>query len=305
MIRGVFAAMVLALAAAPAVAQETAARPAGGVDLFLSNDADHTEVSRIGITVDWSFTDAKHYRGIELERARISPLGDPGRDFDRAFVRFADASARWEWNGRVGTDGDRLLGSVSLVRPGRHRSEFFVERDLLETRNGIATGQTVTFAGAAIDLPIGEGDRHQFTVLGGLQDFEDGNLRTHLRVNYVQTLSERIGLSGQLRMRAFHDSSPHAGDYFAPGDYVEVIPALQVRHRLSGGWVGSLAVGWGRQRQTGADWRSSRLSQATLTSPIRPGRSYLRATFSYSDTPGIAGTGYGYRQGTLQWVKPF
>lgn len=297
-------AVALALASGGAYAQD-AARPAGGVDLFLSNDADDTEVTRLGVTADWSFADARHYRGIELERARLSPLGDPAHTFDRAFFRFAGTSQAWEWNGRVGTDGDRLIGSASLVRPGRHRAEMFVERDVLETRNGIATGQTVTFAGAAVDLPIGAGDSHQFTVLGGVQDFEDGNLRSHVRVNYVQMLSERIGLTGQLRLRAFHDSEPHAGDYFAPGDYVEVIPALQVRRRFAGGWVGSLAGGWGRQRQTGADWRASRFSQATLTSPIQPGRSYLRATFSYSDTPGVAGTGYGYRQGTLQWVKPF
>ncbi|GAB1596713.1 hypothetical protein [Lysobacter claricitrinus] len=296
---------LLALVAAAAFAQDADPRPAAGVDLFLSNDADNTEVTRIGVTADWAFVDAQHYRGIELERARISPLGGPAHQFDRAFLRFAGTSTTWEWSGRVGTDGDRLLGSTSFVRPGRHRSEFFVERDVLETRNGVATGQTVTFAGAAIDLPVGEGDHHQVTLLGGVQDFDDGNLRTHLRANYVQTLSERIGLSGQLRLRAFHDSSPHAGDYFAPGDYIELIPALQLRHRLSGGWVGSLVAGWGRQRQTGADWRPSRLSQATLTSPIRPGRSYLRATFSYSDTPGVAGTGYGYRQGTLQWVRPF
>ncbi|TZF91438.1 hypothetical protein [Cognatilysobacter lacus] len=281
------------------------ARQAGGVDIFVSSDADNTEIRRAGATVDWHYSDVHHYRGLALERAVISPLGGPARDFDRAFLRFADSSATWQWSGRVGTDGHRLLGAVSLVKPGARRAEYFVERDLLETRGGIARGQTVTFAGAAADLPIGPGERRQLTLLAGAQDFEDGNWRGHLRATYIDVISERIGLSAQLRVRAFHNSEPSVGDYFSPRDFVEAVPTLQIRHRLRGGWSGVVAAGWGTQRHTGADWRPARLVQASLTSPERARSGYFRATFGYSDTPGVGGEGYGYRQGTLQWIRTF
>lgn len=298
------AALLLALPVARAADAPPSARPAAGIDLFFSDDADDTQVRRLGVSVDWRFVDARHYRGIELERNTISPLGGPARDFDRAFVRFADTRADWEWNGRVGSDGHRLLGSASVVHAGRHRTEFFAERDLLESRRGIATGQVVTFAGAAVDLPLDAGQRQQLTLLGGLQDFDDGNLRTHLRATYVATLSERLGLSGQLRARAFRNSEPQAGDYFSPRNFVELVPTLQVRRRFADGWTGTIAAGWGEQRHTGSDWRQARLVQASVASPARPGHGYLRASFGYSDTPGISGEGYGYRQATLQWVLP-
>lgn len=296
-------AALLALAS-PLQAAETT-RQSAGVDIFVSSDADSTEIRRVGATVDWRYADAHHYRGLALERAVISPLGGPARDFDRAFLRFADSSAIGEWSGRIGTDGHRLLGAASLVRPGARRTEYFVERDLLETRGGIARGQTVTFAGAAADLPIGAGERRQLTVLAGVQDFDDGNWRSHLRATYVDVVSERIGLSAQLRMRAFHNSRPFAGDYFSPRDFVEAIPTLQVRHRLRGGWTGVVAAGWGTQRHTGTDWRPARLVQASLSSPERAQWGYFRASFGYSDTPGVGGDGYGYRQATLQWIRAF
>lgn len=301
------ATLLLTLALPLQAGAQAAYAPAAGVDVFFSSDADHTEVQRLGVTADWRFVDARHYRGIEVERSRIAPLGDRAREYDRAFYRFAGTSAAWEWTGRVGSDGHRLLGAGSLVRPGRVRSELFVERDLLETRGGLARGQAVTFAGAAVDLPLGAGDRRQLTLLGGVQDFDDGNLRTHLRANLVQVLSEPLGLSAQLRVRAFLNSDPGAGDYFSPRRFVEAVPTLQVRRRLAGGWTGTVAAGWGRQRHTGSGIRDARLAQATLTSPIAPGRSYLRATFGYSDTPGVGvdAAGYGYRQATVQWVRPF
>lgn len=298
-------ALSFAVAASRAHAAAADAPAAAGVDLFVSDDADDTEIQRLGVTLDWRFVDARHYRGLALERARIAPLGGPGHVDERAFYRFADTSGAWQWHGRVGTDGHRLLGAASLVRTGRLRTEAFAERDLLETRRGLERGQVVTFAGAAVDIPLEDGDRRQLTLLAGLQDFDDGNLRTHLRANLVQTLSDRLGLSAQLRARAFRNSTPRAGDYFSPESFMEAVPVLQVRRRFAGGWTGAVAGGWGRQRQTGTPWRDARLVQASLTSPVAPGRSYLRATFNYSDTPGVAGQGYGYRQATLQWVKPF
>lgn len=299
-------ALVAGAQGAQAQPQTQAAGTAGsaGVEIFMSDDADDTEIRRIGITADWRFLDARHYQGLTLERASIAPLGTPARDYDRAFYRFASTKGTWEWNGRIGTDGQRLLGAASVVRTGRFRTEVFAERDLLETRGGLASGQMVTFAGTAVDLPLGAGERRQLTLLGGVQDFDDGNLRTHARMNAVQMLSGRLGLSAQLRVRAFRNNEPFAGDYFSPRNFIEAVPVLQVRRRLAGGWTGVAAAGWGRQRHTGTDWRSARLLQASLTSPIRPRRSYLRATFSYSDTPGIGGEGYGYRQATLQWVIP-
>lgn len=285
-------------------AQSADASPAGGIDVFASDDADNTRITRLGVLADWRHPDPLHFAGLELERRSISIRDRDHWTSDRVFFRFADVNKTWQWNGRVGSDGHELLGNASLVRPGRHRVELFAERDVLETFQGLSQSRVVTFAGAAVDIPLGAGDRRQLTLLGGLQDFDDGNLRTHLRANVVQVLSERLGLSAQLRVRSFEDSIPFNGDYFSPKSFFEAVPVLQLRRRLAGGWSATVAAGAGRQIHSGADWRDARLFQATLVSPAIAGRSTFRLDFIQTATPGIAGEGYGYRQLGVQWVHP-
>ncbi len=288
----------LALASAPVAAQGAA-----HADLFASDDADDTSVTKSGLTLDYRFEDLEHYRGIKLEHIRIRPNGQSTWRDERLYYRFADRNDRWLWTGQVGTDGDTVLGNVTLVRDTSRRQEYFVERDILETPRGIE-GLYYTFLGAAYDLPLDADGHLQLTGLIGVQDFTGANVRTHLRGRYIASLAPEWGLSAQLRVRAFHNSDPFEFDYYSPRWFAEALPVLQLR-RFRSRWMFSAALGWGWQRDSESGTRSARLVEAAVTSP-RQGRPwYLKATASYSNTPIGAGQSYGYRQLMIEWIRPF
>jgi len=102
----------LASVSAPLLAQVGAAH----LELFASDDADDTSVTKAGLTLDYRFEDIERYRGIKLEQVRIRPLGQPAWQDQRIYYRFADRTDHWAWNAQIGTDGDTVLGSASLVR---------------------------------------------------------------------------------------------------------------------------------------------------------------------------------------------
>lgn len=294
---------LVVLATLASVSAPLLAQGAAHLDLFASDDADDTSVTKAGLTLDYRFEDIEHYRGIKLEQVRIRPLGQPAWDDQRIYYRFADRSDQWTWNGQVGTDGDTVLGSASLVRDVARRQEYFVERDILETPLGV-DGLYYTFVGAAFDVPLDDKGRRQVTALAGVQDFTGDNVRTHLRGRYVATLVPDWGLSAQLRVRAFHNSDPFEADYYSPRWFAEALPVVQLR-RFRSRWMYSAALGWGWQRDSGSDTRSARLLEAGVTSPRNRADWYLRATASYSNTPTGTGQSYGYRQLVVEWIRPF
>jgi hypothetical protein len=294
---------LLVLATLASVSMPLFAQNAAHLDLFTSDDADNTSVTKLGLTLDYRFEDIEHYRGIKLEQVDIRPLGQQAWQDQRVYYRFADRANQWTWNGQVGTDGDTLLGSASLVRDVAHRQEYIVERDILETPRGVR-GLYYTFVGAAYDIPLDDDGRQQVTALVGVQDFTGNNVRTHLRGRYVAMLVPDWGLSAQLRVRAFHNSDPSEFDYYSPRWFAEALPVIQLR-RFRSRWMYSAALGWGWQRDSGSATRSSRLLEAGITSPREGADWYLRATASYSNTPTGTGQSYGYRQLMVEWIKPF
>ena len=280
-----------------------AAQRAVHFDLFASDDADDTSVTKAGVTVDHWFEDLEHYRGVKLETVRIRPLGQSAWQDQRLYYRFADRGGSWLWNGQIGTDGDTLLGSASVVRDVPRRQEYFVERDIVETPLGVQ-GLYYTFLGAAYDLPLDASGHRQVTGLVGVQDFSGDNVRTHLRGRVIAAVAPDAGVSVQLRARAFHNSAPFEFDYYSPRWFAEVLPVVQVR-RFHSRWMFNAALGWGWQRDSESGTRPARMVEAGVTSP-RVGRdSYLRATASYSNTPTSVGQSYGYRQVNLEWIRKF
>ncbi|MGV8931985.1 MAG: hypothetical protein ACOH1R_07750 [Luteimonas sp.] len=279
------------------------AQNAAHVELFSSDDADDTSVTKIGLTLDYRFEDIEHYRGIKLEQVHIRPLGQAAWQDQRIYYRFADRADQWTWNGQVGTNGDTVLGSASLVRDVAHRQEYFVERDILETPRGV-DGLYYTFVGAAYDMPLDDDGHQQLTALVGVQDFTGNNVRTHLRGRYIAMLVPDWGLSAQLRVRTFHNSAPFEFDYYSPRWFAEALPVIQLR-RFRSRWMYSAALGWGWQRDSGSDTRSARLLEAGITSPRNGADWFLRATASYSNTPTGSGQSYGYRQLMVEWIQPF
>lgn len=296
-----FASLALGLYAAPGAAQSDAAEaehraPAAvTVDVFGSTDADDTEVVRIGTNLDWFNGGEDRYRGIRVEKALFTPLGRETTGFERIYARYADKTDRYAWAGQIGTDGDTVIGAFNLADTSRWRKEVFVERDILETPRGVDEGIYYTFAGAALDVPLTE--RDSATVVLGAQEFTGKNVRLHARGTYVHVVKPDWGLSAQLRGRYFHSTRPGEFDYFSPRWYYEVLPVLQLR-RFSGGWRYLLAAGYGAQRDSGSDLRSSRYLNAQVSSPVtRPVQ--VKASMVYSNTPVGSGYVYDYLQGSL------
>lgn len=288
--------------AGPANAQAAEHAAALRTGVFASDDADDTTVLKTSAGAVFDWIDIDHYRGFVVEDVRIRPAGGARYDEQRVFVTAAGGDAL-KWKIHVGTDGDTALGNASFVHEGRVRQEYFIERDLLETRQGVE-GLHHTFVGGAWDVALGRSDRHQLTALLGAQEFDGENLRTHLRARYIAVVRPEWGLSLQLRTRVFRNSEPFEADYYSPEWFAEAMPTVQLR-RFHRRWMFSAALGLGRQRDSESAWRDARLAEASVTSPRIAGRGHLRAGLLYSNTPVGDGASYGYRQLSLEWVAPF
>lgn len=273
------------------VALPVSAQRYGGLDVFHSSDADRTTVTKAALDFDFIHVDSEHYQGLSLEQARFRPFGQGVVEDQRLYWRFAAGDA-WKWKGRIGTDGDSVLGSVSVHNESANRQEYFIEREIIETPLGLENGLYSTYLGGAFDTPINA--RNMLTTVVGVQDFGGDNLRLHYRGNFIHTLSEEHGLSAQLRVRAFRDSVANESDYFAPGWYAQAVPTLQLR-RYVNGWRYQVAAGYGTQRAADTSWRPAHLLEASVTAPI-DGPWTFKAGFIYTNTPGNDGSGYNYRQ---------
>ncbi|HEX5693730.1 MAG TPA: hypothetical protein VFY00_03815 [Arenimonas sp.] len=288
-------------AAFPALAQES--DPALRAEGFISSDSDGNDVQRTSLGWDFSRRDIEHWWGLRVERARFS--GDGWRSTEeRLFLRAAGGEGGWRWQGEAGTNGDDLLGSASVHSTDERRKEFFIQRDVLETRQGVEEGLVHTYVGGAIDVPLS--GRWTATGLVGLQDFGGDNLRRHLRGNLIYVVAPEQGLSLQLRLRQFNDSDPGEADYFAPGRYRQALGVVSMR-RFFGGYQLRATAGYGRQDFTGAGSQPSRLLELDVQTPKDRGH-FLRATAGYTDAPGDGaslGTGYSYRYLRVEGVWVF
>lgn len=303
-VRALVGAACLALMVNQAAAQTPpdSPRPAASIDVFTSNDADHTSVQKYGANLDWRYAGPDEFQGLRLETARFRPQGLSTTTDQRVYLRLTDKGVRWSWKGQAGTDGRTVLGSLNLHNEAKFRQEYFLEREILETPRGLSEGVYYTFGGGALDLPIN--DRNNFTVVAGLQEFTGKNLRSHVRVNYVHVLQPEWGLTAQVRTRYFHSSTPGEYDYFSPRWYAEVTPVVQLRRRAAG-WRYVLAAGLGAQRNAGSGWRSARFFNAQLTSPPVGQAWAVTGAFTYSDTPVAVGFTYDYQQATLGITRVF
>jgi hypothetical protein len=303
------AAVVLALSLSglpfAASAQDAAdeAEHAVGADVFYQSDADGTEVVRAGVDLDPHFRDKDNYTGLRLEKAWFNPLDQGWQGRERIYLRAARKLDHWTLQGRVGTDGDSVLGSLTLFDDSRFRKEFFLERDILETPQGLSRGIYHTFGGAAIDLPVD--DRNQFTLVAAVQEFTGDNVRLHLRANYIHMVKPEWGLSAQLRTRFFRNNHPGEADYYSPRWYAQVLPLLQMRRTIDNGWRFVLAGGLGAQRDAESSWRRASYAAAQATSPeVAPGWS-LTGGLLFTETPTTSGQSYSYFQANAGIVRSF
>jgi len=299
------AAAVLA-ACAQAASAEADASPAGsggiGANLAYSVDADGTELVKAGLDFDLSYKGPDEYLGVRVERAAFSPLGRGWQSEERAYFRMADSIGRWKFNGRAGTEGHAILGPARIHNEAPERQEYFFEREIVESPQGLKRRIYYTFAGAVFDIPVDE--RNLFTLMTGLQSFTGKNVRTHLRANYIHVIEPEKGLRVQLRTRYFRSSHPDEFDYYSPRWRAEVLPVLQLR-RFAGGWRYLAAAGLGIQRDSETSWRSSQFLNLQATSPTFEGIWSFNGALTYSNTPVTSRGAYSYLQFSLGLRKTF
>lgn len=287
---------------APALASEasdsSAFSPAAGAELSFSTDSDQTDVVKLLARALWQFDGRDSFQGIAIERALFKPSGGRTRKQTRAYLDLAGSlQSKWRWRARVGSNGHTVLGSAGL-RTEDWRQEYFVEREVVETRQGLDRGIYYTFAGASFDLPAGE--RNSVNLMGGVQEFTGRNVRFHVRGLVSHVVAPKAGISLQLRTRYFHSTVPHEFDYYSPRDFVSAIPVVQMRRFNSHGWMVLAAVGIGAQKATGSNWQAARLADLRIESPAKSNRLQAFAQIQYSNNSlNQGGGGYHYVMGRI------
>ncbi|MBH5321811.1 hypothetical protein [Aurantiacibacter sediminis] len=293
---GAALAALLSVVAAPATAQsDDQSGPAVGAKLWVSGDSEGTEVVKMLGRALISFEDRERYAGIALEAARFSPATGEAETDARVYLDLADHWGEdWRWQARIGTDGQTVLGNAELRRVDWSQS-LFVEREIIETEQGLNRRIYYTFIGASTDVPIT--DTTSASVTAGLQEFSGRNERLHLRGRLVHSVDADLGLSAQLDARYYHSTEPGEFDYFSPRNFVSVIPLVQLRRFDSDGWMFLAAGGVGAQNSGGGEWSVARYGNFRLESPR--GRRDLNAfaEIIYSNNSITGGTDYDYVMG--------
>lgn len=257
--------------------------------------------------LDFDYRDPEHYLGLAAQYARYQGP-DFRTSYQRGYLRYADShdngdGTSWKWNAMLGGDGHTWLGNAEIYRERADgtRDDVFLERDIVETRDGTARNLYYTLLGVAEDFTF----TPRWSVTGSLavQDFTGDNTRTIFKGRLVYALVEDWGLSAQLRTRWFHDSHPYEYDYFSPRWYGEWIPTLQLR-RFYGGNQFLVALGYGRQRTSDSGWTATKLAEIGWTSPKR-GAWYAKISAGYTNIPINTSYAYSYRYINAQLVLPF
>ena len=288
-------------------ATTAAADPALDLQTFYSSDKAGFDTFKQLAGFDFRYLDPEHYFGIAAQYAHYEGPGFQ-TSYRRGYLSYADShdngdGTSWKWNALLGGDGDTWLGNAEVYRERADgtRDDFFLERDIVETRDGTSRGIYYTLLGAAEDFSFNS--RWSATAVAAVQDFTGDNTRTILKGRLVYVLSEDWGLSAQLRTRWFHDSHPYEYDYFSPRWYGEWIPTLQLRRFYAGNQF-RIAIGYGSQRTSDSHWTPTKLAEIGWTSP-KHGAWYAKINAGYTNTPINTGYAYSYRYLNAQLILPF
>lgn len=271
--------------------------PATGVEVWLSTDSEGTEVVKLVGRALWDFEGKDDYAGIAVEQAWFTPATGEQREFSRVYLDLANKlNEDWRWRARVGSDGQTILGTAEIRRADWSRS-YFIEREIIETEQGLNRRIYYTFAGASTDIAIDKDNTLALT--GGVQEFSGKNERLHLRGRYVHALKVVAGLSAQMDLRYYHSTEPNEFDYFSPESFVRAMPILQLRRFDDGGWMYLVAGGYGAQNSTGSGWQPARYFQFRMESPRSLRKLDAFAEIVYTNDSLVGGFSYDYLQGRM------
>lgn len=179
-------------------------------------------------------------------------------------------------------------------------AEIFINRDWVETALALDKGVNFTLGGLAVDQVLSQ--KVTVVALAGIQNFSDDNSRNHGRLKLIYQPDIDLGLTLQLRYRAYTSSSNNVGSaYFNPSQYDETMLALGWRQRISG-WMTSLTAGSGRQRVASDPLSPTMLLELSLQSPIRNKFYSFRINAIMSQSAAFNGPDYRYSYLHGEWI---
>jgi hypothetical protein len=273
----------------------------------FSADSESFNIRRVGVEMLPNFSHADFLGGVKYtdHHYEQNNWSRDGRQLSLLYRQIDTATANGlQLEAGVFSQGahDLLTADANYRTPlaASTALEVFVNREWVETSAALDKGVSFTFGGFAIDHVL---DRH-FTLVGvaGLQNFSDDNFRNHGRVKLIYQPDPDLGLTLQLRYRAYTSSSSDVGGaYFNPGQYDETMLALGWRQRVSG-WVANLTAGAGQQKVASDPYTPTLLLELGLQSPVK-NRSYsfrLRAIMNQSAS--FNGPDYRYNLLHGEWI---
>ncbi|RVQ66035.1 hypothetical protein EKN06_11885 [Croceicoccus ponticola] len=267
-------------------------RPAAGSEIWASTDSDGTDVVKVLGKALLNFEGREKYAGIAIEHAKFNPATGENHEAERIYLDLADhLGADWRWKARIGTDGKTLLGNAEFRKADWSQS-VFVEREIVETEQGLARRIFYTFAGISTDVLLN--DANTIALTAGVQEFSGKNERLHLRGKYVHVVRTDIGLSAQLDARYYHSTEPGEFDYFSPKDFVRLLPLIQTRRFSNSGWMYLAGAGFGAQHSSGGGWQLAKFGQLRLESPRSASDLDVFAEAIYTNDSISGGTNYDY-----------
>lgn len=175
---------------------------------------------------------------------------------------------------------------------GHTQAEIMLNRDRVETENGLNHGTFYTMPGVSLEQQLVE----RFSVIATAGDmiFSDGNNRPIFRVRAIYDLWPDYGLTAQIRYRQFHDTNTSvANNYFNPDRYNETMVAMGMRQRING-WMLAGTAGIGRQTVNSDPSTTTELLEANAASPF-VGGVFFRVKLGYSKSATFQGPDYSYR----------
>lgn len=302
-------ALCLASATCMAATDDESFKQAAGAALSVSSDNENFSIRQTAVQYLPKYNHAESLTGFRytIHHFEQNDWSRSGQQVTFLHRNVVPATANgWQLETGLFRQGRHNLltvdGNYRVALAERTGLELFINRDWLENATALDRGIHFTFSGLALEQ--GLGSHITLVGLGGLQNFSDGNSRSHGRFNLVVQPNLDLGLTLQVRYRTYAASSEDVdGAYFNPSAYEQAMLALGWRQKVQG-WNVSLTLGAGQQK-VGDDPRTpTRLLEVGIQSPLN--RTYsLRLHGGLNQSASFSGPGYRYNYLGIEWIVEF
>lgn len=263
-------------------------------EFFYSSDSDDFSQTKYATTVMYGSSSLE--QGVEVSETRFSaPSWDESGSAMGYVICGGEVGGEFQLKAGITTYSsghDNITGSGNLEMPidKKTSAEFFFERNIVDSRASIDIGNMYTYAGGAVTREFT--DRFSMVGLGGVQNYDDGNNRFHIRTKISYNLFPDYGIYSQAQLRYYHDTDKNVnGLYHNPSDFGSGLLGLGLRKFFpASGWKTGLFAGGG-SANTDGELESIFLVQFFVEKKIKTSR-YFRID-AVRDENGGAGN-YSY-----------